>query len=171
MVARGRPHRLRLDSRATSIYQKPLGGAGTEEVLLTSEGMKVTPDWSPDGRFILYAQLNPTTNADLYLLPLSGERKPEPFLQTKFIEAQGRFSPDGRWVAYVSNETGQFEVYVQSFPATGGKLPVSTGGGAQPQWRADGRELYYYTPDRNLMAVDVSGEDSTLKVGVARPLF
>ncbi len=155
----------------TSIYQKLSGGAGTEEVLLTSGGGKVSPDWSPDGRFILYVQLNPTTNADLYLLPLSGERKPEPFLQTKFIEAQGRFSPDGRWVAYVSNETGQFEVYVQSFPANGGKVPVSTGGGAQPQWRADGRELYYYTPDRNLMAVEVSGEDSTLKVGVARPLF
>ena len=155
----------------TSIYQKPLTGAGTEEALLTSGGMKVSPDWSPDGRFILYAQLNPTTNVDLFLLPLSGERKPEPFLQTKFIEAQGRFSPDGRWVAYISNETGQFEVYVQSFPATGGKVPISTGGGSQPQWRADGRELYYYTPDRNLMAVEVSGEGSTLKVGVARPLF
>ena len=155
----------------TSIYQKASGGTGAEEALVTSGELKYNPDWSPDGRFILYAQLNPTTNVDLLLLPLSGERKPEPFLQTNFIEAQGRFSPDGRWVAYVSNETGQFEVYVQGFPAAGGKVPVSTGGGSQPQWRADGRELYYYTPDRKLMGVEVSGEGLTFKVGAARPLF
>jgi eukaryotic-like serine/threonine-protein kinase len=107
----------------------------------------------------------------LFLLPLSGERKAQPFLQTNFIEAQGRFSPNGHWVAYISNETGRFEVYVQSFPALGVKVPISTGGGSQPQWRSDGRELYYYTPDRQLMAVDVSGEGSTFKVGVTRSLF
>jgi hypothetical protein len=74
-------------------------------------------------------------------------------------------------VAYISNETGQFEVYVQSFPATSGKLPISTGGGSQPQWRGDGRELYYYTPDRKLMAVEVNGEGSTFKVRAPQPLY
>ena len=155
----------------TNLYQKSLSGAGAEESLLASQELKFAPDWSPDGRFILYGQLNATTNVDLFLISLSGERKPEPFLQTNFIEAQSRFSPDGRWVAYISNETGRFEVYVQSFPQTSAKVPISTGGGAQPKWRADGRELYYYTPDRKLMAVEVSGKGSTFKVGVARPLF
>jgi eukaryotic-like serine/threonine-protein kinase len=155
----------------THLYQKSSNGAGAEESLLASRESKFAPDWSPDGRFILYGQLNATTNVDLFFLPLSGERKPEPFLQTNFIEAQGRFSPDGRWVAYISNETGQFEVYVQSFPSTGAKVAISTGGGSQPKWGADGRELYYYTPERKLMAVDVSGEGSTFKVGLARPLF
>jgi len=155
----------------TSIYQKYSSGAGAEEALITSAEPKYNPQWTPDGRFILYAQTNAPTNVDLLLLPLSGERKPQPFLQTSFIEAQGRFSPDGRWLAYISNETGQFEVYVQSFPATSGKVPISTGGGSQPQWRGDGRELYYYTPDRKLMAVEVNGEGSTFKVGVPRPLF
>ncbi len=154
-----------------NLYQKSSNGSGTEESLLASRELKREPDWSPDGRFILYSQLNATTNEDLFLLPLSGERKPEPFLQTNFIEAHGRFSPNGRWVAYISNETGKFEVYVQSFPAKGDKIPISTEGGGQPQWRADGRELYYYTPDRKLMAVEVSGEGSTFRVGVARPLF
>jgi eukaryotic-like serine/threonine-protein kinase len=155
----------------TSIYQKSASGAGAEEALITSAELKYNPQWSPDGRFILYAQISATTNVDLLLLPLSGERKAQPFLQTSFIEAQGRFSPDGRWVAYISNETIQFEVYVQSFPASNGKVRISTGGGSQPQWRGDGRELYYYTPDRKLMAVDVNGEGSTFKVGVPRPLF
>ena len=154
-----------------SIYQKPSSGAGAEEALITSAEPKFNPEWSPDGRFILYAQTNATTNVDLLLLPLSGERKPQPFLQTNFIEAQGRFSPDARWVAYISNETGKFEVYVQSFPATTGKVAISTGGGSQPQWRHDGRELYYYTPDRKLMAVEVNGQGATFKVGVPRSLF
>jgi Tol biopolymer transport system component len=154
-----------------NLYQKSSGGTGTEESLVASKEGKYHPDWSPDGRFILYGQVNPTTNLDLFLLPLSGERKPEPFLQTNFIEGQGRFSPDGRWVAYLSNETGQFEVYVQSFPAKGDKIPISRGGGAQPRWRGDGRELYYYTPDRKLMAVEVNGEGSAFKVGSARALF
>jgi len=155
----------------TSIYQKSSNGAGAEEAVITSAEPKYNPQWSPDGRYILYSQTNAPTNVDLLLLPLSGERKPQPFLQTSFIEGQARFSPDGRWVAYISNETGQFEVYVQSFPVTSGKVPISSGGGSQPHWRGDGRELYYYTPDRKLMAVEVNGEGSTFKVGVPRPLF
>ncbi len=155
----------------SNLYQKSSSGTGTEESLFASKESKFHPDWSPDGRFILYGQLNPTTNVDLFLLPLTGERKPEPFLQTNFIEAQGRFSPNGRWVAYISNETGKFEVYVQNFPAKGDKIPISTGGGSQPKWRGDGRELFYYTPDRKLMAVEVNGEGSEFKVGIAQPLF
>ena len=88
------------------------------------------------------------------------------------MKGQPRFSPNGRWVAYTSNETNQFEVYVQAFPLAGGKLPpISVAGGSQPQWRADGRELYYYAPDRKLMAVEVNGDGPTFKVGVAKPLF
>jgi len=155
----------------TSIYQKPTNTEGPEEPLVASLESKVSPHWSPDGRFILYSQVNTTTNVDLLLLDVTGDRKSRPFLQTNFIEAQGRFSPDGHWVAYISNETGRFEVYVQSFPTAGAKVAVSTGGGSQPQWRGDGRELYYYTPDRKLMAVEVTGEGSTFKIGTAQPLF
>ena len=92
-------------------------------------------------------------------------------LQTNFIEAQARLSPNGRWLAYISNETGQFEVYVESFPPTGAKLAISIGGGSQPQWRADGRELYYYSPNRKLMAAEVNGEGPTFNVGPTQPLF
>jgi Tol biopolymer transport system component len=156
---------------ATGIYQKPSNGTSPEEPLILSPELKYNPQWSPDGQSIIYSQLNPKTNSDLYLLSLGGERKPMPLLQTTFIEAQARFSPNGRWIAYISNETGQFEVYVESFPATGAKLAISIGGGSQPQWRTDGKELYYYAPNRKLMAVEVNGDGPTFKVGEARPLF
>jgi dipeptidyl aminopeptidase/acylaminoacyl peptidase len=156
---------------ATGIYQKTLNGTSPEEPLVSSPELKHTPQWSPDGQSIIYSQTNPKTNVDLYLLSLGGERKPTSLLQTTFIEGQARFSPTGRWIAYMSNETGQFQVYVESFPATGAKLAISIGGGSQPQWRADEKELYYYTPDRKLMAVEVNGDGPTFKVGEARPLF
>jgi len=156
---------------ATSIYLKPSNGASTEEPLVSSPELKYNPQWSPDGQSIIYSQLNSKTNVDLYVLSLAGDKKPTSLLQTNFIEAQARFSPNGRWVSYISNETGQFEVYVESFPATGAKLAISTGGGSQPQWRADGRELYYYSPDRKIMAVEVNGDGATFKAGEARALF
>ena len=80
------------------------------------------------------------------------------------------FSPDGRFLAYQSNESGRKEVYVQSFPDPGGKWQVSTAGGVDPRWRADGKEIYYRAPDQKLMAVEVqAGGD--FPAGVPQPLF
>ena len=155
----------------SNLYQKLSSGAGNDEALLKSAEPTLPHDWSPDGRFILYGVLSPNTSVDLRLLPLSGDQKPTLFIQTEFAESQGRFSPDGRWVAYISNESGQYQVYVQSFPSSGGKWQVSTSGGAQPQWRRDGKELFYLTPDRKLMAVEVNGTGPTFVPGVPKPLF
>ncbi len=78
-----------------NLYQRAASGAGNDEALLKSDNRKFPNDWSADGRFILYQNLNPKTNWDLWVLPLSGDQKPFPFLQTEFIESQARFSPDG----------------------------------------------------------------------------
>jgi serine/threonine protein kinase/Tol biopolymer transport system component len=154
-----------------NLYQRAASGAGNDEALLKSDHTKIPNDWSADGRFILYQDLNPETNFDLWVLPLQGDQKPFPFLQTDAAERQGRFSPDGRWIAYASNESGTWQVYAQSFPASGGKWQISTNGGAQPQWRGDGKELFYLSPDRKLMAVDVKGDGRTLDAGVPKELF
>lgn len=74
-------------------------------------------------------------------------------------------------MAYVSNEGGGFAVYVQPFPSTGVKWMVSPDGGLGPQWRADGRELFYVSPDRKLMAVEVTGTASRFAHGAARALM
>jgi eukaryotic-like serine/threonine-protein kinase len=142
------------------IHQKSSNGSGNEELLLKSG----TPeDWSPGGRNLLYSVVDSKTQeTDLWVLPdaagPSETRKPMPYLQTPYSERQGRFSPDGRWIAYASNESspGQYQIYVQSFPAGAGKFHVSTGpGGTQPRWRRDGKELFYLAADGKLMAVEV----------------
>ncbi len=140
---------------AFQIYQKLASGVGPEE-LLRKEDVSISPgSWSADGRFLLYTQNDPKTGPDLWVLPLAGDRQPSLFLQTPFIEGMGRFSPDGRWIAYISNEQGRYEVFVQTFPASGGKWQISTTGGAHPWWRSDGKELYYLSADRKLMVVEV----------------
>ncbi|MGI8783533.1 MAG: protein kinase domain-containing protein [Acidobacteriota bacterium] len=152
------------------LYQKISSGAGNDEVLLRSDVPKFTQDWSRDGRFILYCVSDPKTLLDLWAMPLFGDRKPFPFLQSEFVESQGQFSPDGRWIAYMSDETGKPEVYVQPFPASGGKWPVSSEGGAQPRWRRDGKELFYIASDGKLMAVEVKS-GPVFQAGVPRFLF
>jgi Tol biopolymer transport system component len=81
---------------------------------------------------------------------------PEAYLRTEWNEQDGQFSPDGRWVAYTSNESGRTEVYAQSFPTGHGKWLVSTAGGDKPVWRADGKELYFLSPDGYMMAAGVT---------------
>ncbi|MDQ3665222.1 MAG: protein kinase [Acidobacteriota bacterium] len=154
-----------------NLYHRAASGAGNDEVLLKSHNSKIPNDWSADGKFILYQDQAPKTGWDLWVLPLSGEQKPFPFLQTDFDERQGRFSPDSKWVAYTSNESGTWQVYVQSFPALGGKWQVSTNGGVQPQWRRDGQELFYLSAERKLMALEVKGNGSTFAAGPPKELF
>jgi Tol biopolymer transport system component len=143
-----------------NLYQKAASGAGPDEALLISDFRKRAIDWSADGRFILYQENNPQTSLDLWVLSLEGERSHWPWLKTPFIEPLGKFSPDGKWIAYQSNESGNMEIYLQAFapgaPASGGRWQLSTNGGAIPQWRRDGRELYYISADNKLMAVEVT---------------
>ncbi|MGH9837226.1 MAG: protein kinase domain-containing protein [Blastocatellia bacterium] len=151
------------------IYQKLASGVGQEELLLKSD-VRIGPgNWSADGRFILYTRTDPKTEADLWILPLEGERQPFLFLQTPFIKIWPRFSPDGRWIAYGSNDQGRYEVYVQTFPASGGKWQVSTNGGIQPHWRSDGKELFYIS-DGKPMAVEVK-PGSSFEAGMPKALF
>jgi Tol biopolymer transport system component len=155
---------------AANLYQKPSSGAGDDELLFKSDDAKLPTDWSPDGRYILYQDFS-QKDFDLWVLPLFEERKPALFLQTDFAELYGRFSPDGRWITYVSGESGRREVYVRSFPDAGGKWQISNGGGAQPHWRRDGRELFYLTAEKKLMAVEVNGSSATFEAGIPKPLF
>jgi len=144
---------------------KSATGAGAEELLT---GQQRPDDWSSDGRFLLTG-----SDGNLFALAMQGDRKPFAVAQTSFTETDGRFSPDGHWVAYLANDTGRFEVYVQRFPRPGRRWQITSGGGVQPVWRRDGKELFFLAPDNTLMAVPMHLDPTAESVdaGTPVPLF
>jgi eukaryotic-like serine/threonine-protein kinase len=149
------------------LVMKSASGAGNVEVLVASDTTKYPDDWSRDGRFISFTQIDPKakSGADLWILPMFGDRKPYAFLATRFNEGNGVFSPDGRWLAYESDESGRPEIYITAFPQGGAKWQVSQGGGTTPSWRPDGRALVYATPDGRLMEAGVDAKGGAVEVG------
>jgi Tol biopolymer transport system component/tRNA A-37 threonylcarbamoyl transferase component Bud32 len=135
----------------------------------TEDAFKLVWDWARDGRFVVFGGLSPETGWDLWLLPLEGDRKPVPYLRGASWETGARVSPDGRWLAYDSNETGQAEIYVQSFPQPGRKVRVSPDGGNTPEWAHSGKELLYYRGGTVIAVPVAPGED--FRPGTPRPLF
>jgi Tol biopolymer transport system component len=132
------------------LYMKNSDGAETEKVIVHDEFNKIPSDWFRNGEYILY-----TRGPDLWFLTLPA-LKGTLFIKAASIVRNGQFSPDGKWVAYASNETGKWEIYVTSFPDARGKWQVSTGGGEEPRWRGDGKELFYISSDSKMMAVPVT---------------
>jgi hypothetical protein len=118
-------------------------------------------DWSNDSRHLLYSAV--ASHSQLWLLPLSsagGDGKPLKLIDSPADEMHGNFSPDSHLIAYTSNESGRWEVHVQTFPLSDRKWQVSTDGGYEPRWRADGHEIFYLSEDRKLMSVSVSARPS-----------
>jgi hypothetical protein len=174
-----------------SIYRKAWDGTGSEEQLFQyTPGADMWPtDWSADGRFLTF---HDGCWGVLHVVSLGGdqkalEREAIEWLRDEYNVAQARFSPDLRFMAYLSNEgktteeinSNIFEVYVRPFDA--GKSDVSAGGEKPVQvstagargmvfWRQDGKELYYLTPDWEVMAVEVT-TTPTFKAGTPRLLF
>jgi Tol biopolymer transport system component len=154
---------------AGHIFVKPTAGDGRDEILVESEEATTVEDWSRDGRHLVFSRTSRDTRQDLWVLTI-GAGPPQPWLRTSANEMYARVSTDGRWVAYMSDESGDWEVYVQAFPGGGHKRAVSVGGGSHPLWNASGRELYYLAADRTLMAVDITpGPEPS--VGRPRALF
>ena len=155
------------------LFEKMASGAADEQPLLVTSENKSPQDWSPDGRTLLYTVLSTKTGADLWALPLDGDKKPFPILQSAFNEMDAQFSPDGRWIAYESNQSGPAEIFVRAFPDTRGQWQVSTAGGTQPRWRADGKELFYVSSDGHLMATPMAtdADGQALTPGTPVALF
>jgi len=155
------------------IYRKAADNSGPEEVVLESNASEQAYAISHDGRYLVYERNDAAgkTGVDIWALPLFGEGKPFPVVETQFSEIMPAISPDGKWMAYSNNESGHYEVYVTPFPGGGAKSQVSAGGGVIPQWRRDGRELYFQTEDQHVAAVDVSTRGAAIQLGTPRTLF
>ena len=158
-------------SSAVAVYRKSAKGIEDEEPVNAQSPLLGYPDdVSSDGQFVLAHRLT-TSGNDLVAYPLPQDGRERAVLSTPFNEVQARFSPDGKWVAYASDESGRFEVYVRPFPFSAERTPVSTAGGMQPEWRRDGKKLFYISGDRKMMTVSISADGTTLTPGTPRALF
>jgi serine/threonine protein kinase len=140
--------------------------SGSPELLPSVEGSDSWHAWSPDGRMLAIGRA--LDGAGLSLIPLGGDHQPASRFEGQF--RQPAFSPDGHWIAYVSNESGSYEVFVQSMPIGHGKWQISAHGGAQPIWRRDGKELFYKSADNQIVAVPVK-IGVTFEAGLPKELF
>jgi serine/threonine protein kinase len=159
------------DGRVT-IAERVASGATPMSTLHDETGPSVALvplDESNDGKLVVFTRANSGVRS-LYVLSKT-DGKVVPYLQDGFDHPQASLSRDGRWLAYTTNESSTYEVVVQPFPdPSKGKWPISTGGGANPRWRRDGRELFYVNTAAQLVAVPVTTHQG-LVPGKPQPLF
>jgi Tol biopolymer transport system component len=140
-------------------------GTGAADTLVTGPLFTFPLCWSPDGRWVVYRQNDPTTKEDILMVSTDGHRIARGLVQTPASELSPSLAPNGRWLTYSSDETGRQEVYVK--PVEGeGRVQVSSGGGTEPRWSADGREVFFRSAT-NFMAARVESGDP---IAVSRPV-
>jgi len=156
---------------ARAIYRVPaVEGAVPELVVRPASATPNSPQMSADGQYLCYGHIDGTGDFNILLRRLAEDGEGSRLVADSAYEASCRVSPNGRWMAYHSNEDGELNVYVRSFPDARVKQRVSPGGGQKPSWRSDGGELYYVAPDGGLMAVPVT-TTPTLTIGAHERLF
>ncbi len=169
------PDGRRLAYRATragsrNLFWRLADGSGEEERLTTSDRLQTPTSFSNDGRTLVFTDVAADTGNDIWVVDTdSQQRSVRAVAKTRFTERSGKISPDGKWLVYTSDESGRVEVYVSPFPGPGGKITISTDGGAEPRWSRDGRELFYRQDDR-MMAVTIT-PGSPLTASSPRMLF
>ncbi len=146
------------------------GGRAPEEILPAGP-IQYAQDWSPDGRFLLYA-IRTGAQTGLWVANAQGERHPRLLLTGAFFDVvpYAQFSPDGRWIAFCLAESGRSEVFITAFPEPGERVRVSTSGGSRPRWRQDGREIFFVSRDNEMIAAPIR-LTSEAQVGTPQRLF
>ena len=156
-----------------AIYEKPSNGTQKEELVFADPAIKFTTSWSSDGKYVLMDHIAPDAKGktSIWVIPMSGDHKAYPLITNDFNNTYSQFSPDGHWVAYDSNESGRDEIYAVAFPNPTARFQISTTGGANAQWRADGKELFYTDADNKIMAVDIASHGDALQIGTPHALW
>ena len=166
----------------STIHARPANGGGQDELLIGPENniVPVTfswPEWSPDGKYLVYSKASGPSGGSIWAVPTSGEKKP--FMVVQPLAQQGtiqfsRLSPDSKWLAYTSTESGREELYLTSFPRASGRWQISQNGGTSPAWRGDSKELYFYEfsgGQTQIIAVEVVAKSEQLETRNYRKLF
>jgi hypothetical protein len=129
----------------------------------------VPTSWTPDGKHILTTYQPTTGGSTLAIKDLQGNS--QRLIKSSADSTNGLISPDGKWVVYSSNESGEWEIYATPFPDASGKVQISRGGGTEPRWRGDGKEIYYLAPQNKLTAVAINEVEGVLSAGTSQILF
>jgi eukaryotic-like serine/threonine-protein kinase len=164
-----------LQASDTNVFVKQSQGLQpAKSIFSAKEDLRSSDDfapnsWSLDNKELLCTLQPSAGGSQLVLLSASGGKMTR-FLTTRTSETTGQISPDGKWVAYASNESGDWEIYVTTFPSGAGKWQVSRGGGTEPRWRGDGKEIFYIGAGGTMTAVPVSSE-GTFAAGNPTQLF
>jgi Tol biopolymer transport system component len=155
------------------LYARASNGIGTAELLLTNDStseVDIPEDWSTTGIIFQRLSARNLMASDLWFLSMP-DKKPSAYLQNGFVNAQAQISPDGKYVAYATNESGSFQIVVQTFPnSTSDKKTITAKGGTEPLWKREGSELYYLAPDGKIMAVPLKS-NPTFQAGQPYELF
>jgi len=162
-----------------TLFLRDANGGGQETPLLPpSANQRRASDWSRDGRFLVYTEIDPKTRADIWYLPDPGKpgSKPVKFLGTDAVESQGQLSPDAKWLAYYSDESGRQGVYIRPFPSGPGVWKISINSGREPRWSRDGKELFYAETKASsrsaVMTVPIHPDErGGLEIGAPQMLF
>jgi len=162
---------IRDTADGSSVYARRTDGSTTESRLAKLAVAIQEVTWSPDARWLVLRTDNGDAGAgDILAIPTSGDTTTVPLAASRFTELHPAVSPDGRWLAYTSNESGKNEVFVRPFAASeSGRWQVSTGGGEQPLWSRDGRELTYSSKDQFIAAAIRT--TPSFQVRARQPLF
>jgi serine/threonine protein kinase len=156
------------------VRAKAADGSGAEKSVFPENNNYHLPGWSPDGKYVTYLWGEGEKNVSLWIRPANGEGKPVVAVQPpspQFNLSSYRISPDGHWVAYASDESGQQDIYVTTFPEGKGKWRVSANTGALPAWSADGKELFFKNLTDDILVSTVTTKGSEIEVGPPQKLF
>ncbi len=150
------------------VLMRNADGSGAVDTLVPGPLFTFPFAWSPDGSWVVYRENNPTTNEDILMVSTDGRRTRRGLLQTPASELSPSLSPDGRWLAYSSDQTGEQEIYIKAIEGDS-RVQVSSGGGTEPRWSADGREVFFRSPTHLMDARVRVGDPITVSRPV--PLF
>jgi Tol biopolymer transport system component len=156
------------------IRSKAADGSGPEKPLFAEQNNYHIPGWSPDGKYITYLWGEGEKMVSLWIRPMNGDAKPVAAVQPPSAQSNlsaYRISPDGHWVAYASDESGQQEIYITTFPKGKGKWRVSANSGAYPAWSGNGRELFFKNLSDDILVCTVTPKGSEIEVGTPQRLF
>jgi serine/threonine protein kinase/Tol biopolymer transport system component len=156
------------------VRSKAADGSGPERVVIAQSNNYHYPGWTPDGKYLTYLWGDGEKDVSLWMVPVSGDAKPVTVVRPPSSQSNlysYRISPDAKWLAYISDESGQQELYVTSFPDAKGKWRVSADGAAYPVWSANGKELFFMGLNNDFLSSAIAAKGSELDVSAPQRLF